>query len=53
MHLDKQPCQAVHLSESARTAGNTALGIIDAAMGVGITLKMAFGERFLTWIGIN
>ncbi|MDD9370864.1 MAG: hypothetical protein PV358_12175 [Acidimicrobiales bacterium] len=41
------------LSESARTAGNTTLGVIVAAMGAGITLTMAFGGRVLTWLGIN
>lgn len=41
------------LSESARTASNTTLGVLVAAMGAGITLTMAFGERVLTWLGIN
>jgi hypothetical protein len=41
------------LSESARTASNTTLGVIVAALGAGITLTMAFGERVLTWLGIN
>ena len=41
------------LSESARTAGNTTLGVLVAAMGAGITLTMAFGERVLVWLGIN
>jgi len=41
------------LSESAKTAGNTFIGIIVAAMGVGITATMAFGERVLEWLGVN
>jgi hypothetical protein len=41
------------LSESAKTAGNTFIGIIVAAMGVGITATMAFGERVLQWLGVN
>jgi hypothetical protein len=41
------------LSESARTAGNTTLGIVVAAMGVGITATMAFGQRVLDWLGMG
>ena len=41
------------LSESTKTAGNTFIGIIVAAMGVGITATMAFGERVLQWLGVN
>ena len=41
------------LSESAKTAGNTFIGIIVAAMGVGITATMAFGKRVLQWLGVN
>ena len=41
------------LSESAKTAGNTFIGIVVAAMGVGITATMAFGERVLHWLGVG
>jgi hypothetical protein len=41
------------LSESAKTAGNTFIGIVVAAMGVGITATMAFGERVLQWLGVS
>lgn len=40
------------LSDSAKTAGNTFIGILVAALGVGITATMAFGGRVLTWLGI-
>lgn len=41
------------MSESARTAGNTVIGVVVAAMGVAITATMAFGAEVLRWLGIG
>ena len=41
------------LSESARTAGNTTLGVIVAAMGVGHHPHHGVRRAVLTWLGIN
>lgn len=41
------------ISDTARTAGNTLLGVVVACMGVGIITTMAFGQRVLNWIGVS
>ena len=41
------------LPTSAKTAGNAFIGIVVGAMGVGIVAMMAFGQRFLEWLGVS
>jgi hypothetical protein len=41
------------MSESARTAGNTLIGVVVASMGIAITATLAFGQEVLTWLGVG